>query len=263
MRYIARISSVGLSVCLAAMLAGAPEAACGDEPLEVGKELKRIETEYGQAYLANQRDGLAIRWAMAKRDEALARLIKQAEEARSQEHLPLSDAYFALRRYDDSAREARAAVAKEGNRFSAYIALIGALTLGNKLDEAEQAFRDAKAKFGDTKSFVTLHQTLASGYRRNGRDEEAIEHFGAALEENWPTVLQLPGPFLSGFRNQVDQMTSAGIRAKHVPQVLAIIQRLETQIAVEVAAAKKLEPYAAVLQSAKARLQSAAGAPDK
>jgi len=258
MRSVARRRLVGLSVCLAAAFAAAPSGTGAEEPLQFKVEYTKITAAFNDAIRGKTGDVANYREAQAARDTAVAELVKRAEAAKSQEHVPLAMAYNLLDRRDDAAREARAGLAEKKD-FLTYTVLISALTFDDKMDEAEKALAEAKEAMGETERYASLHQAMVTGYQRLKQNDEAAEHIAQVLDGMWSSVVSTPDRSSKTFLQYLNQLSTVEIQAKSAAKILPILEKLEKRIAPEAADNKKLEPIAAALKAAKDRVQAAAG----
>jgi|GEM_PF-2109223 len=235
-----------------------PTVSRADEPLSVAAEMTKIQAQFIEAMRAKPGDLATGRAASKVRNAALEKLAKQAEEAKSQEHLPLAQLYQSLGRANDAAREARAAIAEKKDTFLAHTILVSSLSGEGKMEEAEKAFAEAQAALGKQTDFGSMHQTLAFGYQRTDRAAEAIPHAEASLDSAWPLVMRMPERVGAGLNQQLNLLASAGIRAKTPEKILPIVAKLEERMAAVATDNKSLEPIRAALEAMKVRVLMAA-----
>jgi pentatricopeptide repeat protein len=246
--------------CAALLLTSAySRPLCGAEPLKVADEMSKIDAEFNATIRDGGNTAANSRKAFADRNAALGKLVKQAEESKSQEHAALARAYQMLSRWDDAVREARAALADKAtpSAYAMYNIVVTSLTQSGKMDEAEKAFAEALRSTGDNPNLGSLRSTLAFGYLRANQNEKAIEHLGEYLEGLRPSLVQRPAMVAQNFQQQVNQLASAAMRAKS-EKGSAILAKLHQQLAAEKDDDKKLEPVLAALRSAQIRVLVAA-----
>jgi pentatricopeptide repeat protein len=257
MRRIARFSCVGLSACLAAALIAASHAAA-EEPLRFKLEYDKITAEFNDALRGKTGDVANYRAATAAREAAVTKLIERAEAAKSQEHTPLAMAYQSVGRLDDAIREARAALAEKKSSLN-YTILIGALCLDGKVEEAEKALAEAKEALGEKERYVSFHQTIASGYQRLKRDDEAATHIAEVLDGMWPSLVSTPDRLSKTYLQYLNRLATTELSAANAVKILPTLEKLEKRMAAEAGDNDKLAPISAALRSVKEHVQSAAG----
>jgi hypothetical protein len=250
-------SSAVLSISLPLVFVPAATAAA-DEPLDVFAEMAKIAAQHRDAVGKGRGNSAEIRAADMVRLDAIAKLVKQAEESKSQDYLPLALAYQQLERFDDAVRWARAAVNQRKDSVT-YSVLVNSLQRGGKLKEAEETLAEAKAALGEESDFSGLHEMVAAGYQRAGRHLEASEHMAESVYSLGRSVLRLPNFFTDRFKSQVAHLPSAAVQAKSADKILPIVEKLENQLAAKAGENPKVESSLAALRTAKVQTLAAVG----
>lgn len=163
---------------------------------------------------------------MAKRREEAAKLLeelaaKDFASLTAEEYAGGAQAAFDLRKFDEAARFADAAVAKDPANIAMRKLLIQSLCNLGKPADAEKAHAAALAAHPDAAELKALHRDVATSQMRAKQFAEALPHLRAYLDMVRPTGAA--GENTSAYISGVRQLLTALGELKDQPQALAAI----------------------------------------
>lgn len=176
-----------LSLCSSrAKLTAAAEPLKFAEPLNLASERLAIMNRFAMERAKSQNNPEALAAAEVQRDDALGQLAAAAEVAHSTEHAPIAQLYLEIKRYDDAARVARAAIDANETDLPSHFVLISTLCEAKRTDEAAAAFGQLSkldiAKL-DAKTFLRDSQPAVSSVVKllveAGKGDDARQLIGA------------------------------------------------------------------------------------